>query len=299
MIAYNHYIKFIPRLEDDKESVDSFVGQVKVRESSLFASELKKKLQCEMIFPESQGRDLGLYSDREFMDRGTGQIWVFEVKDVITFFWSSGMMELEYIKHENFTEELLKYWALHVVLPIFFIIEGIYDFLHAGAVEINEEPVLFIAESFGGKSTMTDYFMKQGHTMISDDKVATFQKDGDFYTVSSYPYHRPYRDIEDLGFFVENFAKTPKAMHSIYVLQKVEGDNDVKVSMLTGVDKFMALRSAKEMNLFFPESKQLDYLGEIAQRLSVYKVTVPWDFNRLNEVYNTILEHHSSFRKMK
>ena len=292
MIAYNHYIEFIPKLTNDKKMEGSFTDVVTVQENTNF--NLDEKLQHKMIFPESQGRELALYSDYEFLEMNMKKIWAFEVKDVITFFWHSGMMKLEYLKHNNFTEDLLKYWILHVVLPTFFIIEGIYDFLHAGAVEINEEPVLFIAESFGGKSTMADYFMKQGHTMISDDKVATFQKDGDFYAVSSHPYHRPYRDIEDLGFFVDNFTQMPRIMHSIYALEKVGSEKEVIISMLTGVEKFIALRSAKEMNLFFPESKQLNYLGAIAQRLSVYKVTVPWDLNRLNEVYHAILEHHNN-----
>jgi len=102
-----------------------------------------------------------------------------------------------------------------------------------------------------------------------------------------------------LGFFVENFEKMPRAIHNIYALQKVEGDKDVKISMLTGVEKFMTLRSAKEMNLFFPESVHLEYLGKISQKLSVYQVTVPWDLNRLNEVYHTILQHNSGLRRIK
>ncbi len=297
MIAYNHYIQFIPELKNDKKMEGSFSDIVTVQENSSF--DLNEKLQYKMIFPESQGRELALYSDHKFLDMNMRKIWAFEVKDVITFFWHSGMMKLEYMKHTDFTEDLLKYWVLHVVLPAFFIIEGIYDFIHAGAVEVDGRPILFIAESFGGKSTITDYFMKQGYTMISDDKVATFQKDDDFYAVSSHPYHRPYRDVEDLGFFVDNFTQMPRRMDSIYALEKVGGEKEVKISMLIGVEKFIALRSAKEMNLFFPESKQLDYLGAIAQRLSVYKVTVPWDLNRLNEVYHAILEHHNSFRIVK
>ena len=35
--------------------------------------------------------------------------------------------------------------------------------------------------------------------MISDDKVATFIKEELIYAVPSYPYHRPYRKVEDLG----------------------------------------------------------------------------------------------------
>ena len=244
-----------------------------------------------MIFPRSQGRDLTLYSDSDFMLRQKGQLWVFEVKGVVTFFWHSETMEINYSKHEDFTEYLLQYWLLHVLLPVFFIIEDIYDFLHAGSVEVAGKPILFIAPSMGGKSTMTDYFMKQGHTMISDDKVATFAKEGAFYAVPSYAYHRPYRNMEDMGRPVGNFADIPKKMHKIYALERVKSDKPVTIKELTGIEKFKSLRNAKEMNLFFPESKQLAYLAEIAKEVSVYRVTVPHDLDRLGEVYKMICKH--------
>jgi len=296
MIAYNHYIQFIPELENDKKVEGSFVDTVTVRESN--SLKLDEKLPYKMIFPESQGRNLALYTDKEFAPTQKGQIWVFEVKGVVTFFWSSGILRVEYRKHEYFTEALLKYWTLHVLLPTFFIIEGIYDFLHAGAVEVDGKPILFIAPSMGGKSTMTDYFMKQGHTMISDDKIATFQKDGNYYAVPSFPHHRPYRNMEDLGFFVNNFAHIPRPMHAIYALESAASDKAVTISPLSGIEKFMSLRDAKEMNLFFHESVQLKYLAKISQVISVFKVVVPRDLERLNEVYQAIIKHHRSIKGM-
>ncbi len=295
MIAYNHYIKFIPELKNEKKVEGSFTNTITVKESPLKA--LPEKLPYELIFPESQGRDLALFSNKEFNNTDKDKLWAFEVKGVVTFFWHSEAMKLEYIKYDDFTETLLKYWTLHVVLPTFFIIEGIYDFLHAGAVEVDEKPILFIAPSMGGKSTMTDYFMKQGHTMISDDKVATFQRDANFYAVPSYPHHRPYRNIEDIGYFVENFANTPKRMHVIYALESVEGDKEVIIEQHSGIEKFKSLRDAKEMNLFFHESTQLNYLLKIASEVLVFKVTVPWDLKRLKEVYSTIILHQHDLKE--
>ena len=174
----------------------------------------------------------------------------------------------------------MRYWVFHVILPTLYTIEGIYDFLHAGAVEVDEKPILFIAPSMGGKSTMTDYFMKQGHTMISDDKVATFKKDGMFYAVPSYSYHRPYRNREDIGKFVPNFASIPRNIQIIYALEGVETHKDITIKKLVGIDKFITLRNAKEMNLFFTELKQLNYLSQIAKVVMVFRVTVPWRFKK-------------------
>ncbi len=289
MIAYNHYIKFIPELENDKKVEGSYSNIVIVQENTTF--NLDEKLQYGLRFFNNQGRDLALCTDREFMRTEEGQLWAFEVKDVMTFFWHSGTLSLEYIKYENFTEELLEYWCLHIVLPIFFTVEETYDFLHAGSVKVAGKPILFIAPSMGGKSTMTDFFMKRGHTMISDDKVATFEKDGQVFAVPAHPHHRPYRKKEDLGFFVKNFATDTKPIHAIYMLEKVDKNAITDITELKGIEKFTSLRYASETNLFFQKSKRFKYLVQIAKHTPVYKVSVPWDFNKLKSVYKQIVAH--------
>ncbi len=289
MIAYNHYIKFIPELENDKKVEGSFSDVVTVQESSHV--ELDEKLLHELIFFNNQGRDLALCTDREFSRTQKGQLWAFEVKDVVTFFWNSATLKLEYIKYDNFTEELLEYWCLHIVLPVFFTVEETYDFLHAGAVEVDGKPILFVAESFGGKSTMTDFFMKQGHVMVSDDKVATYEKEGKFFAVSSHPHHRPYRNMEDLGFFVENFANEPKPIHAVYELVKVDKKMPINITGQTGMEKFISLRYASEMNVYFQKPKRFEYLMSMSKVVQVFKVTVPWDMGKLTEVHRHIVKH--------
>jgi len=292
LIAYNHYIKFIPELKNDKRVEGSFIDVVTVQENSSF--DLNAKLLYELTFFNNQGRDLFLCTDRKFSRTKEGQVWAFEVKGVVTFFWHSGTLNLEYAKYENFTEELLEYWCLHIVLPIFFTVEETYDFLHAGAVEVEGKPILFIAPSMGGKSTMTDFFMKQGHNMISDDKVATFEKDGQIFAVPSHSHHRPYRKKEDLGFFVNNFMTAIKPIHAIYVLEKVDEDAAIVITESKGIEKFKSLRYASETNLFFQKSKRFEYLMQIVKSVPVYNVTVPWDFHKLKNVYGHILAHTKS-----
>ncbi len=288
MTAYGYNIKF-DKAFDGKQKEESSCVAIEVREST--SSSIKEKLNWKLTFYNNQGRDLTLYTDRAFSRTGNGQFWSFEVKDVLTLFWYSGTQKAEYIAHENFTNELLKYWCLHIFLPTFLTIEEKYDFLHAGAVEVEGKPILFIAESFGGKSTMTDYFLKQGHTMVSDDKVASYEKDGLFYAVPSHPHHRPHRGMEDLGFFVENVAKSAKPIHAIYELEKGEPDVAIEINEIFGVEKFKTLRYRSELNLFFLKSKRFTFLANLAKVVPVYKVTVPWDMERLPEVYDTIIKH--------
>ncbi len=294
MIAYNHYIKFIPELKNDKKVEGSFVNTIAVKENSF--PNLNEILSYLWIFHNNQGRDITLYADREFSRTVKGQLWAFEIKDVMTFFWYSGALILEYVKHKNFTEALLEYWCLHIVLPLFFTIEETYNFLHASAVEVEGKPILFVAESFGGKSTMTDFFMKQGHMMISDDKVAMYEKDSKFFAVPSHPHHRPYRKMEDIGFFVETFGTRPKPVYVIYELEKTETGAKVEITELQGIEKFKTLRYASEMNIFFLKPKRFEFLMNMANEVAVYKVGVPWNIEKLSEVYSVICEHNKGFK---
>ena len=297
MIAYNHYIKYIPKLKNDRKTESFYSDIVSIEEKPFY--DLHEKLLFMMTFFNNQGRDLCLYTDREFAYTLKGQLWAYEIKDVVTFFWYSGSLDLGYIKHKNYTEKLLEYWSLHIVLPIFFTLEERYDFLHAGAVEVDDKPILFIAESFGGKSTMTDFFLKHGHTMISDDKVATYEKKDQIFSVSSYAHHRPYRKMEDLGYEVEDFALKAKPIHAIYELEKADKNAEIKIIELQGVEKFKTLRYASEINISFLKVKRFTYLMRFANIVPLYKVCIPWDMERLDEVYSHIVEHTKSLKVIK
>lgn len=294
MIAYNHYIKFIPKLKNDKKVKGTYSDVIDIKESNYF--ELDETLIYELTFHNSQGRDLMLYTDREFARTVNAQVWAFDVKNVVTFFWHSGTFVLEYIAHKDFTPELLEYWCLHIVLPIFFTVEETFDFFHAGAVEVMNKPVLFVAESFGGKSTMTDFFMKEGHTVISDDKVATYEKEGQLFAVPSHPHHRPYRKMEDLGIYIENFATQAKPIQAVYELEKAEADAKITITELTGIEKFITLRQASEFNLSFQKMKRFEFLMKIAKKVPVFKVKVPWDLDRMGEVHRSVVQHSRNLK---
>ena len=187
--------------------------------------------------------------------------------------------------------ELLEYWFLHILLPLFYSLNAEYYFLHTGSVLVDEKPILFIAPSFGGKSTMTDYFMKQGHTLVTDDKLATFEKEGEFMAVASIPFHRPYRKMEDLGLHVKNFATEIKPIHSIYRITKVDATADVTIRELKGIEKFSRLHENSEMNFGFSMKENIPYLSKMANTLKIFEVNMPWDLNRQEEVYQAIKNH--------
>jgi len=248
------------------------------------------KLNYKIELHNNQLREVFIQSEKPFSRIESNQIISFTVRDVVTFSSKINSNLITYSKADGTTDKLVDYWLKHTYFPILLTFENKYYFLHAGAVEIEDTSVLFVANSFGGKSTLTDFFIKKGHTMISDDKVATFEKDNMIFSVPSYPYHRPYRKMEDLGLFVENFAKESKPINCILNLIKSDPLCEIKVSQALGIDKFKTIRYSTEIDLPIHKKQRFKALTNIANKVDIYDITIPWDLNRLEEVYQSIVK---------
>lgn len=244
-----------------------------------------------LVYQNNQDRQISLLTDRQFKIPEPDQVWVFNVENVISFIWETNGAQIRYRYHELATEDIFQFWLYHVVLPIYFSISQTYRFLHAGAVEIEDKPVLFMAPSHGGKSTLTDYFLRRGHPLITDDKMATFERDGSYYAVPSHPYHRPFRTVEVLGHLSSNPATQVRPIHAIYILAKDEPDAVCSIRALKGVEKFSRLHEGGEMNFSFFTPQYVSYLAALANKVPVFNVTVPHDLERLEEVYQIIKNH--------
>lgn len=248
------------------------------------------KLNYKIELHNNQLREVFIQSEKPFSRIEANQIISFTVRDVVTFSSKINSNLITYSKADGTTDKLVDYWLKHTYFPILLTFENKYYFLHAGAVEIEDTSVLFVANSFGGKSTLTDFFIKKGHTMISDDKVATFEKDNMIFSVPSYPYHRPYRKMEDLGLFVENFAEESKPINCILNLVKSDPLCEIKVSQTLGIDKFKIIRYSTEIDLPIHKKQRFKALTNIANKVDIYDITIPWDLNRLEEVYQAIVK---------
>ncbi len=269
--------------------------ETEIRYEVELSSKLPEKLQdaitCGFPLYCAHGRKVYLYSDRLFNGSEAGQPWCYEVKDVVRFYWIGEERTIYYKLDKEGDADLLGFWFIHLLLPLYMTLENMYDFLHAGAVEVEGKPTFFIAPSMGGKSTMTDYFINQGHPLISDDKVPTFIADGKFMAVGSHPYHRPYRKFEELGYRVEKFTSEFKPIHTFYELEGVEGDADITIEEIKGFAKFDALLPNYLYMFSYLKPKRLKYLSSMLNSIKVFHVQVPWDRERLNEVYSKICEH--------
>jgi hypothetical protein len=243
------------------------------------------------IYQNNQGRNVTLATDREITFPTPDQNWLFHVENVISFSWQTQGGKISYRFLEEATEDIFRFWLYHLVLPIYFSIAQIYKFLHAGAVEVDGKSILFMAPSHGGKSTLTDYFLQKGDVLITDDKMATFEKDGVYYAVPSHPYHRPFRLEEVLGHLSRNHAAGARPIHAIYILAKSEPDADIVIRRLKGIEKFSRLHEGGEMNFSFFTRDYVTYLSGLANKVDVFEIAVPHDLERLEEVYQAIKIH--------
>ena len=246
--------------------------------------------QYKIHFETNQNRKIYLQVLDDFKTEKSFEQWIFVVEDVVSFFCNTITKQVYYKEYSKYTDDIRDYWLIHIVLPIYFTLNESYYLLHTGSVSIGNKAVLFIGNSHAGKSTLTDYFLKKKHLLLSDDKLATFKDGENFYCVPSHPYHRPYRGIEDLGVQTDNFDINQLEIGNIYWIKPVKEDDKIVITELTGVKKFEVLRYSTEMDLSIDE-KRFKYITSLANNLKVYEIQIPRNLDRLEEVYTRIIKH--------
>lgn len=238
---------------------------------------------------DMSGQKARYHSIHPYEETGGEFPWALEIKNVVTLTWQPSDQKIIYSKGKHYTSQRLRFWVYHTFFPLVLELERKYRILHVGAVEIKGKPVLFSAFSFGGKSTLTDYFIQKGHTMLSDDSIAIDKRGDTYYAIASYPFHRPYRELETLGYLVENFATEPKPLHAVYLLEKCEPDSEVKIVALKGIEKFKAFHYSTFIDFSFMKQERFVFFTEMAKHVPAYTITVPWDLERLDEVYEQLV----------
>ncbi len=288
MIAFNYNINFQdePSLNDIFDPTKETITITQSDDANLFSN-----LAVKSAYLPLSGRDARYGAEEAFERCLKGCAWGVEVKGVLSIVWKRGEHRIVYLPHAGFTPQLLAFWMLHTILPMLLTLEERYSILHVGSVEVKGKPIIFSADSFGGKSTLTDFFIQQGHTLLSDDTLGVYKEKDTYMAVASYPFHRPYREAESLGYKTTNVLHEPKPIDAVYILEKVEADAEVHIETLRGVSKYKAFHMSNFINFDFLKQQRFEVFSKMANTIVVYKVTVPWDIERLFEVYKAIVEN--------
>jgi hypothetical protein len=243
---------------------------------------------------EAHGREIRLLTGGDPVRPSVGQEWLFEVNEVARFCWRSGQTAVFHQLLHKGNAGLLTFWFVHLLLPLYLTLEQRYHMLHASAIELDGKPVLFLAPSMGGKSTLSGHFVQQGHPLISDDKVPAAIAGALYLVGGSHPYHRPLRRNEELGCRVERFSPEFRPVHTLYLLQRCAPSGPVSVEEIVGFRKFAAMLPNQLFSLDLYREQQLNVLSHLLNQSRLYRVALPWSKARLPEVYDAVRTHHLS-----
>jgi hypothetical protein len=289
MIVFNRNLSFLNEVQFNDGVRDDSLETIVIEEISSCISDNNFKLKTDYF--TLSGQEVRYHSSVPFHETNEAFSWGLEIKNVLTLVWNAKRREIEYSQGREYAPERLRFWVLHTFLPLVLELERSYRIMHVGSVEVEGKPILFSAFSFGGKSTLSNYFIQKGHTLLSDDSLAIDKRENVYYAISSYPFHRPYRQLETLGHKVENFNTQAKPLYAVYTLVKAEPDAKVEIVELKGIEKFKAFHYSSFIDFNFMKKERFTFFTEMAQHVPVYKITIPWDLERLEEVYTAIVEH--------
>lgn len=191
---------------------------------------------------------------------------------------------------QDAAQEHVRYWFLQKMLPAYLLLQGRVEMLHASAVQINNRVAAFTAPSGTGKSTLVHHFVAAGHALFADEHVVI--PDGTNLALPTIPYLRPHRQIESLGEVATLFASEPLPLGCIYILVSADPADPVVLQKLSGSAAAVALCMRQQFDLRGlkdeSSSGRLERFTRIADRVTVKRLYVPRDLNRLNEVMEVV-----------
>jgi len=220
--------------------------------------------------------------------------WKITIENLFDFVWFNKSKRLKIEYSQTLDKEKLSFWLLHTIIPIYLMLQQESILLHASSVKVNQGAILFLAPSFGGKSTLADFFVTKGHKLLSDDKIRLHREEYQYRVYASYPYRRRYRENETLGDYSAVYENKSIALSSCYVLVYVEEDAECFVSVLRGLEKFESLKNSYLYEPVSMSKIELTYLMHLSQICNVYQVSVPKKLKRLEDVYHCIVTHEKS-----
>ncbi len=249
-------------------------------------------IRCGSHLYDTHGRRIFLYTDRPLDTPIAGQPYCYESENVARFYWRHGERRIYYERLAEGDAERFAFWFIHLFQPLYMTLEEFSIFFHSGAVDVDGEAIAFIAPSMGGKSTMTDVFLRRGHPLITDD-ILPLRREGErILCAPSFPYHRPFRAPETLGYPTDNYRTDFRRLKALYILEKGDPREPTLIQALHGFRKFEALKYLGLVYTFrFMTLTHNRLLGDLLNRVNVFRVTRPWSMERLDEVYQEIHRH--------
>jgi len=227
---------------------------------------------------------------------------------VATFLAKNGDTLIVDADSDDIDPQLLSLYILSEALGLILYQRGLF-LLHASAVKIGEQVVIFAGCPGAGKSTTAAAFAKLGYTVLSDDMVAIDLNSGDKPMVyPGFPQIKIWPPtVEGLGYDIstlptlfpgsrkrvirkpENFPTQPFPLAHIFFL---EDGRDFNVTPMVGNDAFLTLARFFPLPSQLLEGKTLEHhfqqCLQVRSQVNLWKIEKPKDFRRLKELITWI-----------
>ncbi|HEV2618183.1 MAG TPA: hypothetical protein VGU63_16410 [Candidatus Acidoferrales bacterium] len=210
-------------------------------------------------------------------------------------------------------------FLLGPVLGVLLRLRGVIC-LHASVVGIQDKAIAFVGPPGAGKSTTAGLFSRRGHSVLSDDIAALFEREDSYYVLSAYPYLNLWPEMAALltGPKVGSLPETSTAgmdkaklrvpldecnlrfqreglpLAAIYVLAERSGESRAPFAMpLAPSEALMNLVANTYGNKTLDVStraQEFRVLGELTNVLPIRRVVANEDPSRLDRLYEIICE---------
>ena len=204
---------------------------------------------------------------------------------------------------DDTSDDLLKYWILQQIIPLFLLLNGSTEFFHGMAVSAtpyledrnNLSSMGFLGPSYAGKSTLLSYFLSRGHALVTDDQLALSRRDY-AEVLPAAPFYRAYRATEELGACAALYSATATQLHRLYLLVPAPPETEVRIEKLFGMNAVTALFPNIHYILhnpakpdFFPlVENRFRGIADVSRRVPIARLHVPRSLDRLPEVYDLV-----------
>jgi len=255
---------------------------------------LKESLTCGTYLHTTHEHKVYLYSNQEISKTlQNNQPFCYEADGLVRFYWYHNDKTI-YYEILDASIDVFSFWFVHPFFSLFLSIEEYFVLLHGSAVEINGKSILFLAPYKSGKSTLTNYIVKQGHKLITDDILPTFIKNNQIYYAPSHPYSRPFRETKTLGILEDNYKITFDTIDTIYLLQNYDNTTKTTITPIKGLEKFKLTRKNSLIyTLPHIRIKHEKYLGILLNSIDFFVIKRPWGEKYLHDTYKAIKKHLS------